>query len=153
MKPILSLIVLLLSGVVQVCAQNNNDKIKGRFYFPEGEQHDLGVVNPGRAVADTFWFENIGISPIQMTFVSTSSALITADWTREVVKGEQKGFVACLVRPGKKPGPFKCELFVQSNALEPAGIKAHVLHIKGETGKDNAKPAKKKKTVKKVAAK
>jgi uncharacterized protein DUF1573 len=153
MKQVFSITILILSGIITVYAQNNNDKIKGRFYFPEGEQHDLGIISPSRAATDTFWFENIGISPIQMTFVSTSSALVTADWTREVVKGEQKGFVACMVRPGKKPGPFTAELFVQSNALEPSGIKAHVLHIKGETGKDNSRTAKKKKTVKKPVTK
>jgi hypothetical protein len=150
MKQILSFTIFLLSGIVSAYAQPNADKTKGRFYFPEGEQHDLGTISPSHAAADTFWFENIGIAPIQMTYVSTSSPTITADWTREPVKDEQKGFISFLIKPNKHPGPFTAELFVQSNALAPAGIKAHVLHIKGEVGKDKAKPAKKKKNIKKA---
>jgi Protein of unknown function (DUF1573) len=155
MTKALSIITFLLIPIA-LFAQSGQDKSKGRFYFKEGEIHDMGVLPPTHIAMDTFWFENIGNTPIIIKFVSSSSsAFIATDWPREAIRPEQMGFVSCIVKPAKHTGNFNEDLFIESNAYTNPGETVYKLHIAGFISKDvNAKPVKKKKhPVKKPAPK
>ena len=110
---------------------------------------DIGVLTPPKIVLDTFWFENIGNGPIQMTFVSCKQPFIAADWTREPIRSAHRGYVAFLVKTSKFTGPFYAELAIQSNAVSSQGDNLYKIYVKGVIGKDAAAAKKKKPTPKK----
>ncbi len=152
MKHTLFLAILFFAGISIACAQNKADKSKGRFYFKEGEQQDLPNLVPPKIAFDTFWFENIGNSPIVVTFVTPSANFISADWSREAIRPEQRGFISYIVKTSKHSGTYNEDLFIQSNAVSTPGETTYRLHVVGKVGGDTkGKPAKKKKAVKKPA--
>lgn len=119
-------------------------QLKGRFYFKTGENHFFGTLQGGPVAMDTFWFENIGNAPIQITFVSASAKHITTDWMRTATRPGQIGFVAFTMKTTERNGYFSETLYIESNA---AGDPKYQLHIKGNIQGNNLKAVKKKKPV------
>ena len=155
MKHTLLLIILLAACTGMASAQNKADKSKGRFYFKEGETQEHPNLPPPKIALDTFWFENIGNAPIVITYVTPSSKFISADWTHEAVRPEQRGFISYIVKTSQHSGPYQEDLFIQSNAVSTPGETTYRLHVTGSVGSGGAatKTVKKKKVVKKVAPK
>jgi len=137
----------------QSIADAEQQKVKGRFFFREGELHNLGILKKGRIVLDTFWFENIGNSPIDISFITPSSSMITTDWTKGQVRPEKIGYISYVVKTNKKSGPFSAMLYVQSDAINTKGKKFYTLYIKGDIREGGKQTAKKKPIVKKPAKK
>jgi hypothetical protein len=151
MKHTLLLTILLAACTGMASAQNKADKSKGRFYFKEGEAQDHPNLQPPKIAMDTFWFENIGNAPIVITYVTPSSKFISADWTHEAVRPEQRGFISYIVKTSQHSGPYKEDLFIQSNAVSTPGETTYRLYITGSVGSSATKTVKKKKPVKKTA--
>ena len=154
MKHTLLFTILLAACTGMASAQNKADKSKGRFYFKEGEAQDHPNLQPPKIALDTFWFENIGNAPIVINYVTPSSKFISADWTHEAVRPEQRGFISYIVKTSQHTGPYKEDLFIQSNAVSTPGETTYRLYVTGSIGGGSSiKPVKKKKVVKKIAPK
>jgi len=118
-----SLIMLLfIISSVSIMAQG------GKIKF-EKSTHDFGTIKEeqGKAVAK-FVFTNTGKSDLKIVNVKTSCGCTASDYSKNVIKPGEKGFVSAIYHTAHRPGPFRKSITVTVNDPDHPNT---VLFIKG----------------------
>ena len=73
----------------------NKTIVKGDavIYFPKTE-HDFGLIEFQKPVTYKFEFSNTGKTPLIINDVRPSCGCTAAEWTKTVIKPEEKGFIS-----------------------------------------------------------
>lgn len=126
MKQLLLALVVFGLGVINVNAQSN----KAAFKF-ENITHDFGSIPEGPQVTHFFEFTNTGKEPLVIQNVTASCGCTTPDWPKQPILPGKKGKIKVVYNTSGRVGPFNKEIFIQSNAENPAGQERFELVIKG----------------------
>lgn len=80
----------------------------------ESETHDFGQVTQGEPVSHTFWVENTGNQPLELTNVKPSCGCTAADYTREPIAPGEKGYITATYNAAAM-GFFSKTIVVRTN--------------------------------------
>ncbi len=122
-KAVLSLIVMLAIGIIQMTAQ------RPPYIEFETIEYDYGTIkeSDGTAVG-VFNFKNTGGSALVITDVKPSCGCTSPEWTREPIAPGKSGYIKSGFDPANRPGVFNKTIRVTSNAENNTII----LRIKGD---------------------
>ncbi|MBN2745096.1 MAG: DUF1573 domain-containing protein [Bacteroidales bacterium] len=122
MKSTILLLISLLTLSFVVNAQ------VGKIKFDK-ETHDYGTLEEemGKAEA-TFHFTNVGDGDLKIVNVKTSCGCTASDYSKNVIKPGEKGFVKATYFTKNRPGPFRKTITVTTNDVDKPNS---VLVIKG----------------------
>lgn len=110
------------------------------FKFDGGDIHDYHIIKRGPILTDTFWFENMGATPLNVFDVSPSCGCTSVDWTKAPVKPGQKGFISFGLKTEEQKGVFDKEIYIRSDGVNnQQGGKRYILRIKGDARDDRKK--------------
>jgi hypothetical protein len=126
------LILLFIVSGISVMAQS------GKINF-ENKTHDFGTIKEeiGNAVAK-FVFTNTGKADLKILKVKTSCGCTASDYSRNVIKPGEKGFVSATYHTAHRPGPFRKTITVTVNDPDNPNT---VLFIKGTVTPRKKSPA------------
>jgi hypothetical protein len=120
MKISILVIALISVSLIYILEQNNDyDEVKNNHASIEFDQttHDFGNIKEAYGSVDhTFEFTNNGTSELIVQDVKTSCGCTTPEWTRELVKPGEKGFITAEYDPNNRSGIFNKSLTIVSNA-------------------------------------
>jgi hypothetical protein len=115
------------------------------FKFDGGDVHDYHIIKRGPILTDTFWFQNTGTAPINISNVNPSCGCTSVDWTKSPVLPNQKGFISFGLKTEEQHGVFDKEIYIRSNVVNnQQGGKRYILRIKGDA-RDKVKKQKRRK--------
>lgn len=100
----------------------------GKIKF-EKTIHDYGTIKEeiGKATAK-FMFTNIGTGDLKIVKVTTSCGCTASDYSKNVIKPGEKGYVSAIYFTAHRPGPFRKSITVIVNDADHPNS---VLFIKG----------------------
>ena len=100
-------------------------------------RHDFGFIREAKGpVSCYFEFENVGTAPLVITKVAASCGCTRPEYPEKPIKPGKKGKIKVTFSPIGRPGPFRKEIRVKTNARN----KVVRLHIEGSViGKDSQK--------------
>ncbi|RLD67093.1 MAG: hypothetical protein DRI84_03345 [Bacteroidetes bacterium] len=113
---------LLIALSYSLIAQN------GKIKF-EKTTHDFGTIKEeqGKAVAK-FVFTNVGTEDLKIVKVNTSCGCTASDYSKNIIKPGEKGYVTATYFTAHRPGPFRKSVTVTVNDPDRPNS---VLFIKG----------------------
>jgi hypothetical protein len=114
--------VLLIFFSLNLMAQG------GKIKFDK-TTHDFGTIKEeqGKAIAK-FVFTNVGSGDLKIVNVRTSCGCTASDYSKNVIKPGQKGYVTATYYTAHRPGPFRKSITVTVNDADHPNS---VLFIKG----------------------
>jgi hypothetical protein len=121
MKNILAFLIIVMSGITTLTAQNT-----AKFEF-KTETIDYGEIEKGSNGLRIFQFKNIGDVPLIIENVYSSCGCTVPAWTKTAVAPGKTGEIE-VKYDTNRVGPIRRTITVYSNAEEP--VKA--LKIKGK---------------------
>ncbi|MCK5855995.1 MAG: DUF1573 domain-containing protein [Bacteroidales bacterium] len=126
------LIVLIVFSGISVMAQS------GKIKF-EKTTHDFGTIKEEikNAVAK-YVFTNTGQGDLKILKVKTSCGCTASDYSKNVIKPGEKGFVSATYHTAHRPGPFRKTITVTVNDPDHPNT---VLFIKGTVTPRQKSPA------------
>jgi hypothetical protein len=101
------------------------------FKFKSGDTYDFGEVPEGPIAEHKFEFTNTGKEPLVIMNASASCGCTTPEWSKEPVMPGKKGIVTVKYNTQGRVGPFRKDIFIQSNAKTEAGKERYEIHITG----------------------
>ena len=101
------------------------------------KNHDFGYIKEEKgAVSHEFEFENVGDEPLIIVSATASCGCTRPEYPTKPIKPGKKGKIKVTFSPIGRPGPFRKEIRVKTNARN----KVVRLHIEGSViGKDSQK--------------
>ena len=127
-----------LTAVADDKGTDTNKKVKAKAIamFTE-KNHDFGYIKEEKgAVSHDFEFENVGDEPLIILSATASCGCTRPEYPTKPIKPGKKGKIKVTFSPIGRPGPFRKEIRVKTNARN----KVVRLHIEGSViGKDSQK--------------
>lgn len=86
----------------------------------ENLNHNFGVIMEAEGIVEhTFTFTNTGSQPLIITGVTSTCGCTIPEWSKEPIMPMKKGTIKVTFNPADRPGAFRKEIHVSSNAKEP----------------------------------
>ncbi len=117
---------------------NTNTKANAKAIAMFSEKnYDFGYIKEEKgAVSHEFEFENVGDEPLIIVSATASCGCTRPEYPTKPIKPGKKGKIKVTFSPIGRPGPFRKEIRVKTNARN----KVVRLHIEGSViGKDSQK--------------
>ncbi len=145
-KLLLTLSLALSFGIVALHAQQapatpaapaapqnaaNSNPNAPKFNFKAGETFDFGEINEGPLAEHQFEFTNTGKEPLIIMNASASCGCTTPEWPKEPIMPGKKAVITVKYNTQGRVGPFRKDIYIQSNAKTEAGKERYELHITG----------------------
>jgi len=118
------LTVVLFIAIFSASAQ---EKAKINF---DNKKHDFGKIyqNKDSIAVATFYFENVGNTPLIILKVTTTCGCTVSEWTKSPIAKNEKGMVKITFHSKGITGKFSKSIYVKSNAENDVVI----LKVEGE---------------------
>ena len=132
---------MAIACVATIAVASNKDKNKDAEGKPEilftKSNHDFGFIREEKGpVTCVFEFENVGTAPLIIVSASAQCGCTRPEYPQKPIKPGKKGKIKVTFSPIGRPGPFRKEIRVKTNARN----KVVRLHIEGSViGKDSQK--------------
>jgi len=115
----------------QAPAAPDANKNAPKFQFIGGETHDFGTIPEGPAVTHEFKFKNVGKEPLIIQGATASCGCTTPSFSKDPVMPGKTGTITVQYNTQGRPTPFTKTVYIQSNAVNPAGKDRYEIYIKG----------------------
>jgi len=96
--------------------------------------HNFGAIEEAQGIVEhTFTFTNTGSKPLVIKNVRSTCGCTVPEWSREPIRAMGKGTIKVSFNPANRPGAFRKEITILSNAKEPKTVLYIVGLVKPKT--------------------
>ena len=114
MKRTILLLNLVVMTAIAVMAQDNADKAEINF---KEKEHDFGyIAENGGKVSCEFEFTNTGKAPLIIIDAVASCGCTKPEFPKKPLQPGEKGVIKVTYNPKGRPGPFRKDIRVRTNA-------------------------------------
>jgi len=116
------LLILMAANISTIFAQS------GIISF-ESTTNDFGTIKEEIGKVTTkFYFTNVGSGDLKLVNVKPSCGCTSSEYSKEIIKPGEKGFVSATYFTANRPGPFRKSITVTTNDVDRPNT---ILFIKG----------------------